>query len=117
MKLKPSIVTLVAIVTVVIIGVGAYALFSSNDEGNKSVESKNCTTYNNTVGQQCAENYEGLPISEAVDKAEDNGLQPVITVVDRENQGFTDIFRGAPIYFEVTGGVVTKAFFEDDRSQ
>lgn len=116
---NPLILIGVVVVVLVLAGIVVYALQKDEQNNQPSTsQQKNCTTYNDgTVSEQCAEDYIGLKLEEAADKAKKNDLQPVVAMVDGENRGFTDIFRSAPIYFEVENNSVTRAYFEHDRSQ
>jgi uncharacterized protein YxeA len=115
--MSKKIIVIMAIV-VVLVGLGLGALVWINqqsDEPNSIAKSeKNCTTYNGIVDEQCSEDYTGLPVNEAGEKAEENGLFPKVAVRDGEGQITTDE-GSTPIYFEVEDGVVVKAYFEHNR--
>jgi hypothetical protein len=109
------VLVVVVICLLIIVPVTIYLTQSRNAETTNS-QQKNCTTYNNTVAEQCAEDYIGLSLGDAVYKANQANLQPLGVLIDGESQGFTDIARNAPIYFEVNNDIVTKAYFEHDRA-
>jgi len=107
---------LITLIIIVLGGISGYFLLSNNggDSTNTVAEqetAKNCTSYGNRINEQCAEDYEGLNVDEAVSKAENNGLVPKIIEIDGENRGGT-LEGSTPIFFEVNNRTITKAYFQ-----
>lgn len=105
------------VVLVILAGVAVGVLMSrdrqSTDTPVVTNSEKNCTTYNGTIKEQCAEDYTNIPVNEAGEKAKENGLVPKVTKRDGKGQINTDE-GSTPIYFEVEEGIVVNAYFEHD---
>lgn len=116
-KSKNPLILVGVIVALVAVGVAVYAL--QKDEQNNQTpaqQSNHCTTNNGTFKkEQCTNDYVGLSVSEAANKARENELAPKTIKRDGKAQGFTD--EGPAIYFEIENGTVTKAYFEENRPQ
>jgi hypothetical protein len=110
MKKRTSILVTTVILVLGLVGVALYAWLSQDTKSGLGT----CTTNNGTIDRQCTGDYVGLPVSEAVSKAEKNGLFPKITKRDGKSQNINDI-GSSSIYFEVENDVVKKAYFEQDR--
>lgn len=108
MKNKKITIIIVALLLIVIAVFALYMMVARNNNP------KNCTTYGNSVAEQCIEDYIGLPQEEAVSKAKQYKYIPKVVSIDGEPQGVLDI-AGPVIHLVVENGRVVGGYFEEER--
>jgi PhoPQ-activated pathogenicity-related protein len=101
------------ILVLLLIALAVFAIYTVTKDGQTEI-SKTCTTYNNSVEEQCIEDYIGLSQEAAIERAEQYHYIPKIISIDGTEQVVDDI-GGAIIYLEIENGSVTKAYFEEGR--
>lgn len=112
--MSKKVLTIVAVVIILSgLGIAAYVLSNRGNNEDGGTATKNCTTYNGAVEEQCAEDYIGLPREEAVNRARNAGLFPKVNKIDGEDQ-LNTLEGSTPIYFEIENGIIVDAYFEDD---
>jgi hypothetical protein len=113
-KNKKVLIIIGLIILISVIGFIIYA--QQKDEQNNQAptsQQKNCTTYNGAVSEQCTEDYIGMPLDQAKEKALKNRLTPKVGKIDGKDKNVT-FESNASILFEVNNNVVTYAYFVDD---
>jgi hypothetical protein len=101
------------ILALLLITLTVFVIYTVTKESQPEV-SKTCTTYNNSVEEQCIEDYIGLSQEAAIKRAERYHYIPKTISIDGTEQVVDDI-GGAIIYLEIENGSVTQAYFEDGR--
>jgi hypothetical protein len=113
-KMKNKKAIIIGLIAVVVVAVAtAFYFINSNQKAEEAV--RNCESFGKADRQWCAEDYIGLTQSNAIEKAEMDGLVPKILRIDGIEQVNTDD-GSSPIFFEVENDVVVKAYFEKDRN-
>lgn len=104
---------LVIVVSLLLI-VGAtsvYMVLKEDSSKNSANTPRTCTTYNNTVEEQCIEDYIGLTQEDAVARAKQYKYTPKIVSIDGVEQVVTSE-GGSPILLKVENGSVVGGSFQ-----
>ena len=109
-KSKNPLIIAGVFVVLVLVGIFVYSQQKDEPTQNQPTNTANCKTFDNK--EYCAENYVGLKESEAISKAEDDGLTArIVAADDNRNIAINDNIQPKRINFTIANGVVTKAEF------
>lgn len=116
--MKNKKIIIIAVTSLLIIlAVGTFYAVSKSNNSNSEAErnaSKTCTTFGNSVQEQCIEDYIGLSQKEADDRARRYDYIPQIVSIDGVEQSSYDIV-GPNIYLEFKNGSVVRGYFREKR--